>query len=65
MRLGLVGVLLLVGFPVMTVAVPVVATLLNARLKVRRAALVAVFEICMALLRSGQKSKDQQALFIP
>lgn len=43
--LGLSGVLLPVGVPVRTWAVPVEATLLNARLKVRRAVLLPVFEI--------------------
>lgn len=43
--MGFCAVLLLVGLPVRTCAVPLVATLLNAKLKVRRAALLPVLEI--------------------
>jgi len=63
-RLGFWGVLLLVGTPVRTCAVPLVATLLNARLNVRRAALLPVLEIysthtCQRSGESGfQKKKD-------
>lgn len=63
-RLGFWGVLLLVGTPVRTCAVPLVATLLNAKLNVRRAALLPVLEIysthtCQWSGESGfQKKKD-------
>jgi len=54
-RLGLCGVLLLVGFPVRTCAVPLVATLLNAKLKVRRAVLLPVLEIYPAQVSVNMK----------
>ena len=53
--MGFCGVLLLVGFPVRTCAVPLVATLLNAKLKVRLAVLLPVLEIYPTQLSVNMK----------